>query len=80
MTNKEYISSLNSKDFALVVDDIMFQCLRNVLLLKHSNLDADKKRYVMIQEAAREAGFTDMDNLGIFEFYKWLEEEYNESN
>lgn len=80
MTNREYLNTLDNKDFALVVDDIMFQCLSNVLLMKASKLQSDRDPLKNFEEEAKEAGFTDMDNLGIFKFYKWLEANYNEDN
>lgn len=80
MTNRDYLNTLDNKNFALVVDNIMFQCLSEVLLMKASKLQSDRDSLKKFEEEAKEAGFTDLDNLGIFKFYKWLEEEYDESN
>ena len=80
MTNREYLNTLDNKDFALVVDDIMFQCLHNFLFMKSSKLETDKASFKRLKEEAKAAGFMDMDNLGLFTFYKWLEANYNESN
>ena len=48
--------------------------------MKASKLQSDRDPLKNFEEEAKEAGFTDLDNLGIFKFYKWLEEEHNESN
>ena len=80
MTNREYLNTLSTMDFALTIDDIMFQSLRNFLLLKSSKLEIDKAKLLQLKVEAENHGFTDLDNLGLFNFYKWLEEEYCESN